>query len=528
MKCVNYENQFYIYLKISIIIFIFFVKKGWGLKLIYFQDISNNGNEISSLEITKLINSKFNDEVFQKISERTPQENKKNNHVIELKNFANSQFYGVIQIGTPPQEFKVIFDTGSSNLWVQGKNCKSRSCLQHRGFDPELSFTYKQPNINQINFFNNALVLKKNYFSIKYGSGRICGKYARDKITVAGLTIVEQTFGLTEEEEGFHFQNVPFDGIMGLSFSSIKPSTNFFDSLIKEKKLSHNIFSLFFSDVEDKSSIIFGNINKALISSNFTFVDVISETYWEIDLEHIKIGDSDTNICDILRTKTNKCGAVIDSGTSQFAFPPQFINFIEDALNIDPNCRNFKNLPEIKISLKARKSYKSKERIIFEIVLKPEDYIRNGRIIKSSLEKEESNTQEYFEDFNENYISNSNRCIAALMHVNIEPPRGPLIIFGEQFLKKYYTVFDRDKKVLGFAIANHDFINIDKKTIVTPYDNNYNEETTYIKNNSSLDNYENSIYHANTNKKNTILFKSKNKKTSPTREGSENHLVVHP
>ena len=91
-----------------------------------------------------------------------------------------------------------------------------------------------------------------------------------------------------------------------------------------------------------------------------------------------------------------------------------------------------------------------------------------------------------------------------------------------------FTVFDRDKKVLGFAIANHDFINLDKKTIITPYDDNNKEETPYFKNNTFLNNNKDNKYQSITNRKNTILFKSKNRKTSPTREGSENHLVVHP
>jgi hypothetical protein len=113
---------------------------------------------------------------------------------------------------------------------------------------------------------------------------------------------------------------------------------------MNHKLLSHNIFSTFFSADNDESNIMFGSVDKTHMKEEFTFVNVISDTYWEIDIDDIYIGDYKTHFCDSLRMSTGRCGVAIDSGTSLYAGPTKYNILIKLYIRSSREIRNKKQL----------------------------------------------------------------------------------------------------------------------------------------------------------------------------------------
>merc|ERR1711998_77867 len=121
---------------------------------------------------------------------------------VKISDYQNAQYYGEATVGTPPQTFNVIFDTGSANLWVPNKKVGLVGLLKHK-YDSSKSSTY---------------VANGTEFKIQYGSGPVSGIWSEDTIGIGGLPIKNQAFAEVENAGGLGlaYGIGKFDGILGL------------------------------------------------------------------------------------------------------------------------------------------------------------------------------------------------------------------------------------------------------------------------------------------------------------------------
>ncbi|XP_025781824.1 gastricsin [Puma concolor] len=224
--------------------------------------------------------------------------------------FLDSLYLGEISIGTPPQNFLVLFDTGSSSLWVPSVHCQSQAC----------------------------------------GKCWAC----KDRWPVQSIQVPSQQFGLSELEPSPYFLHAKFDGIMGLAFPSLAEgrTTTPLQGMLRAGVLSSPVFSFYLGrqmNPQKGAVLIFGGIDHSLHRGPIYWAPVTQERYWQIGFEEFLIGGHATGWC------SQGCEAIVDTGTSLLTVPQQYLSYLLQATGAQADqygqfmvdCNNVQSLPTL-------------------------------------------------------------------------------------------------------------------------------------------------------------------------------------
>ncbi|KAG6015720.1 saccharopepsin [Claviceps lovelessii] len=325
----------------------------------------------------------------------------KGGHPVPVTNFMNAQYFSEITVGTPPQTFKVVLDTGSSNLWVPSQSCSSIACFLHSTYDSSSSSTYQKNGSS---------------FEIQYGSGSLSGFVSNDVVSIGDLKIKDQDFAEATQEPGLAFAFGRFDGILGLGYDTI--SVNHivppFYNMIDQKLLDKPVFAFYLGSSDEGSVATFGGIDESHYTGKIEYIPLRRKAYWEVDIDSIAFGDE---VAELEGT-----GAILDTGTSLNVLPSSLADLLNSEIGAKKgwngqytiDCGKVASLPDITFNL-AGSNYS----------LPASDYI----------------------------LELQGTCVSTFQGMDIPEPAGPLIILGDAFLRRYYSVYDLGRNAVGLARA---------------------------------------------------------------------------
>jgi len=401
-----------------------------------------------------------------------------------------SAYYGNVSIGSPPQVFEVVFDTGSGHLIIPSAGCRDATCRAHRRYSALSSVTS-----NAISSHGEIVdrTGDRDQIEVGFGTGHVVGLFIRDKVCLGGKDVQGQSSDVTtrakvlmqrtfnakkvspgplsleddvddpdvepvlEEESvdaasgclNFDFVNAvqmsedpfaefAFDGVMGLSLPMLAytKAMSLMESGGKNgawsvPQVQQRMFALFFATSEEEDSeITFGGFKPAHVApgSSVSWCKTVEPNlgHWQVPIKSMRAGGRRFQGCD-----DGSCVAVIDSGTSLLGVPSTFLVSLVDHLR-HPARGGGKLTPRHCGSVLPRLEIELES---FTLVLEPRDYSR-----PESLEQ-----------------NTAAQCVPMLMRIDLPRPLNPkTLILGEPLLQRYYTIFDSsDPPRIGFAEARH-------------------------------------------------------------------------
>ncbi|XP_030949997.1 aspartic proteinase CDR1-like [Quercus lobata] len=229
---------------------------------------------------------------------------------------ANGYYTTRLWIGTPPQEFALIVDTGSTVTYVPCSNCGHCGKHQDPRFQPELSGTYQPMKCSvSCNCDSNdaQCTYERRYAEMSSSSG-VLGDDVLSFGNESQLVPQRAVFGCEIKETGDLYTQRA-DGIMGLGRGRL----SVMDQLVDKGVISDS-FSLCYGGMDvGGGAMILGGISSPP-DMVFTHSDPYRSPYYNIDLKEILVAGKK------LKLKPSvfdgRHGTVLDSGTT-YAYLPR-------------------------------------------------------------------------------------------------------------------------------------------------------------------------------------------------------------
>lgn len=224
-------------------------------------------------------------------------------------------------IGTPPQQFRLHLDTGSSDLWV---NTDSSPLCSQDGDPCATSGVYSANDSSTYDYVNSA-------FNISYvdGSGAV-GDYVTDDLTIGGAKLDQLQFGVGYESTAS--QSILGIGYPGNEIQVIRNGQDPYDNLpakmASQGLIQSNAYSLYLNSLDSETGqILFGGVDTEQFEGDLQTLPIQSNsddpTSFFITLTDVTLGSrtlgSDMNLA-----------VLLDSGSSLSYLPDTMAQEIFD------------------------------------------------------------------------------------------------------------------------------------------------------------------------------------------------------
>jgi len=328
---------------------------------------------------------------------------------IDINDSDDLSYYGEISVGTPPQTFQVVYDTGSSNLWIpmpDSEQPASDNCNKKRFYHHAASTTYGR-NCSE--------------FQILYGSGPVSGYYSEDTVAIGNYKLPSFTFAEVADVAGLgaSYCKGHFDGICGMAFAALDARApngipngipTPMGALVQSGDLKSSVFAFYLGHLT-VGELVIGGVDPDHYSGNFTTIPLATADYWRVALDGgVKVGDK--------TAFSSASSAIVDSGTSLIAGPSRDVESLMNLLGATSeqgqyiiSCSKLSTVPSVSFTLGGKDFSLSAEELVV---------VRQGDV--------------------------------CLLGISAGPPQ-PLWILGDVFMRKYYVKFDYCGASIGIALA---------------------------------------------------------------------------